>query len=86
MAGPSKYIHTFPLGTRLAFDENIADRTIGAYARSGCIVVYVSPHGTADEVWMEEAWARGAEVCISKDADIGNIIQKENYDMRWEIP
>lgn len=79
-------IHIFKQGTKVAFDENIGNPTIGKYARSGCIVVYVAPHGAEDEVWVEEAWTRGAEVIISRDLDIGNIIDKENYDMKWVEP
>ena len=80
-------IHHFVSGTRLAFDENISNRVIGEYARSGCIIVYVSPKGTSDDVWVAEAYSRGAEVILSWDLDVGNIIDKENYSgVQWREP
>lgn len=79
-------LHTIEPGTRMAFDENIGDKEIGQYARAGAVIVYVSPAGTDDETWLQDAWAAGADVVVSNDSDIGNIIQKENYDMTWKLP
>jgi hypothetical protein len=80
-------LQKYPSGTRLAFDENIGDKVIGSYARSGCVIVYVAPKGSRDEDWVEEAHARGAQVVLSWDLDIGNIIDRNQYDgVQWREP
>lgn len=78
--------HEFKDGTRLAFDENIADREMGSYARDGNIIVCVAKHAEADEDWVDRAFQRDADVCISNDSDVGNYIQKMDYPMRWKLP
>lgn len=80
-------IHSFKPGTRLAFDENISDRTIGRYARDGCIIVFVAKKGQPDEEWLWQAYEAGADVVFSYDLDIPNILEKEKInDMRWREP
>lgn len=76
----------FPPGTRLACDVNIANKVVGMYARAGCIIVYVAKENEPDEVWVEKAYRLGAQVIIGQDADLGILIDKNNYDgMRWEF-
>lgn len=83
----AKGLHDFPPGTRLAFDENIGDKTIGQYARSGCVIVYVAPKGAADEDWVAEAYSRGAQFALSWDLDVGNIIDRNEYSgIEWREP
>jgi hypothetical protein len=80
-------IHTYPPGTKLAFDVNISDRTMGRYARDGCVIVFVAKDGQPDEEWIWQAYEAGAEVVLSYDLDIPNLIEKENLlGMKWREP
>ena len=73
-----------PLGSRLAFDVNVSDKAIGQYARAGHVVVCCAKAGESDESFLERAYVAGATDVFSQDADIGNIIEKENYSgMKW---
>ncbi len=82
----SSQIHSYPDGTMIAFDENISDKTMGAYARSGCIIVYVAKEAEPDEQWVDKAIANGAEVIISHDLDIPNYLQKLGSNIEWREP
>ena len=68
----------------LAFDVNVPNKKIGAYARAGHIVACCARPSETDESFLSRANSLGCNVVFSQDADIGNIIQKEGYDMVWK--
>lgn len=81
----SSRIHEFTPGTRLAFDVNVSNAEIGAYVRNGCIGVLCAQKSESDESWVHRAFMADCDVCLSQDADVGNIIEKEGYEgMRWK--
>ncbi len=73
-----------PPGSKLAFDVNVSNKDIGQYARAGYVIVCCCEPSESDESFLDRAWVAGATHVFSQDADIGNIIQKENYDMIWK--
>jgi len=75
--------HEFPKGSRLAFDVNVSNKIIGQYAREGHIVVCCCEQAESDESFLDRAFVAGATHVFSQDADIGIIIEKEGYDMKW---
>lgn len=83
---PMRATLEFAPGTRLACDVNIPNKVVGMYARMGCVIVYVAKVGEPDEEWVDNAYKAGAEVIIGQDADLGILIQQNNYEgMRWEF-
>lgn len=71
-------------GTRVACDVNVGDRDIGRMTRRGLIVVCVAKPSEPDEDFLWRAYAAGATVVFSQDADIGNIIDRNNWtDVQW---
>lgn len=67
----------------VAFDENYSDKFMGKVARDGNPVVYVAPQGSPDEMWIMEAYYRGAEVIYSKDLDVPNFIEQKSLPIEW---
>lgn len=67
----------------VAFDENYSDKFMSSIAREGNNVVYVAPVGAPDEMWIMEAYYRGAEVIYSEDLDIPNFIEQKSLNMEW---
>lgn len=84
MARGKSYIpQEFDKPMRIAFDVNVSNSCIGAYARDGNIVVCCALEAESDESFLSRAFVAGAEVVMSQDADIGLIIDREGYDMIW---
>jgi hypothetical protein len=69
--------------SRLAFDVNVSNKVIGQYARQGYWIVCCCNEGETDESFLSRAYSAGATHVFSQDADIGIIIEKEEYEMLW---
>lgn len=70
----------------VALDNNCPMWTIQALEKEGHTVVIRARH-EPDEVWMDEAVAGGAEVFVSNDLDIANILDRWNVDGAFiELP
>lgn len=68
---------------KVAFDVNYADVAMGHVARKGHEIVCVAQTGEQDELWLERAMNKGAEVVFSRDLDIPNIIQRMRWPALW---
>lgn len=68
----------------VAVDVNISNYIIGTLARSGDMIVCVAKISEPDEKWLDRALARGAEVIISQDLDIPNLLDHwDEGKVRW---
>lgn len=64
---------------RIAVDVNISNREIGELARDGDEIVCVAKKREHDEAWLERALLRDADIIISQDLDVPNILD------RWRV-
>lgn len=76
-------LQDLPDNSFLAFDVNVPDKKIGQYARKGHKIVCCCYEGESDESFLDRAFVSGATHVFSQDADIGLIIEREDYDMTW---
>lgn len=68
----------------IALDENVPEKVEMKYILEGHIIVYRAPPGSRDEDWVEEAVCRGADIIISRDYDIPNILDRNGWnDIQW---
>lgn len=64
---------------RLAVDVNVSNREIGELAREGDQIVCVARKSEYDQDWIERALERDADVIISQDLDVPNLLD------RWRV-
>ena len=65
---------------RVALDVNISNFQIGTLARNGDLVVCVAKASESDEVWLTRALDRDADIVISQDLDVPNLLDKWRVD------
>lgn len=61
---------------KLAVDVQVSNEVIGSLCRAGDEVVCVARMGEEDQSWVSRALDRGAEILISPDLDIPNLLDQ----------
>jgi hypothetical protein len=70
----------------VALDNNCPWITVERLERAGHEVVILARH-ESDEEWVDVALRRGAEVFVSNDLDIANLLNRWNSDASFiELP
>lgn len=69
---------------KIALDCHIERSLIEFLKSQNFEIIYIAPPSTPDNVWVESAYLLGANVFISRDLDIGIILDKNEYaDCFW---
>lgn len=70
---------------KIAVDVNVSNREIGELARLGDIIVCVAMKKEDDREWLERALARDADIIISQDLDVPNLLDtwRVAEDVLW---
>ena len=61
---------------KVALDVNVSNYVIGQIARLGDEIVCVAQSSESDHDWVGRAVDKGAEVIVSQDLDVPNLLDK----------
>jgi hypothetical protein len=61
----------------------VGDRDIGRLARMGHQIVCVARMKEEDDIWISRGLHNGADIFISRDLDIPNILDRWRAKARW---
>ena len=71
----------------IAVDVGVSEKTIAALQGTGFKVVAQAEQGEDDESWVIRAINNGADIIVSSDLDIPNLLDRYEYPVVWlELP
>jgi predicted nuclease of predicted toxin-antitoxin system len=68
---------------KIAVDTTISIKTQDALEKTGFEVVCAAREGEADEEWIQRAIKMEADIVISSDLDIPNLLDRYEYPAIW---